>query len=66
MLCLSDFELYSRWVPLDYRKRAENLHKHAHAEILQTDAFTLQISSQKKAPRLVLVKIPVPAQRRTF
>ena len=49
MLCLSDFELYSRWVPLDYRKRAENLHKHAHAEILQTDTFTLEISSQKGA-----------------
>ena len=47
-------------------KRAGNLHKHSCAAILSTDAFKLQISAQKKAPLLVLVNIPVPAQRRTF
>ena len=47
-------------------KGAENLHKHAQAAILPTDAFNLKISAQKKAPRLVLVNIVVPAQRRTF
>ena len=29
-------------------KGAENLHKHAQAAILPTDAFKLQISAQKK------------------
>ena len=47
-------------------KGEENLHKHAQAAILPTDAFKLQISAQKKAPRLVLVNILVEAQRRTF
>ena len=47
-------------------KRAENLHKHAQAAILPTDVFKLQISALKKAPRLVLVNILVPAQKRTF
>ena len=47
-------------------KGAENFHKDAQAAILPTDAFKLQISAQKKAPRLVLVNILVPAQRRTF
>ena len=47
-------------------KGEENLHKHAQAAILPTDAFKLQISAQKKAPRLVLINILVPAQRRTF
>ena len=47
-------------------KGEENLHKHAQAAILPTDAFKLQISAQKKAPRLVLVNILVAAQRRTF
>ena len=28
-------------------KHVENLHKHAHAAILPTDAFKLQISAQK-------------------
>ena len=30
-------------------KRAEDLHKHAHAAILPTDAFKPQISAQKYA-----------------
>ena len=47
-------------------KGAENLHKHVQAAILPTDAFKLQISLQKKAPRLVFVNILLPAQRRTF
>ena len=47
-------------------KGEENLHEHAQAAILPTDAFKLQISAQKKAPRLVLVNILVPAQRRAF
>ena len=40
-------------------KGEENLHKHAQAAILPTDAFKLQISAQKKAPRLGLVNILV-------
>ena len=47
-------------------KRAKNLRKRARAAILPTNAFKLQISAQKKAPRLVLVNILVAAQRRTF
>ena len=42
-------------------KGAENLQKHAQAAILPTDTFKLQISAEKKAPRLVLVNILVPA-----
>ena len=36
---------------LAWTRRAENLHKHAHAQfaILPTDAFKLQISEQKAA-----------------
>ena len=47
-------------------KRAENFHKHSQAAILPTDAFKPQISAQKKAPLLLLLNIPVPAQRRRF
>ena len=42
-------------------KGAENLQKHAQAAILSTDAFKLQISAEKKAPRLLLVNILLPA-----
>ena len=49
-----------------YLAGAEHLHKHAQAAILPIHAFKLQISAHKKVPRLVLVNILVPAQRRTF
>ena len=47
-------------------KRGEGFHKHAGAVILPTDALKTPNFCTKKAPRLVLVNIPVPAQRGTF
>ena len=47
-------------------KRGESFHKHAGAAILPTDTLKTPNFCTKKAPRLVLVNIPVPAQRGTF
>ena len=38
-------------------KRAENLHKHAHAAILLTDAFKLQISGYDIKPSMPTVTV---------
>ena len=47
-------------------KRGESFHKHAGPAILPSDALKTPNFCTKKAPRLVLVNIPVPAQRGTF
>ena len=42
------------------------LHVHIKDKDFNVDKVTLSFRTKMEAPRLVLVNIPVPAQRRTF
>ena len=54
MLCLSDFELYSRWVPLIVVQRGKEMYK-------KSDASTKLLFSQSQPVAFLLFSLPLPS-----